>query len=363
MSDPKSETDLDQLQLENQRLRRAVEELSILNQIGSAIGSTMDLNEVVELIVQESVRNLNVEQAAVMLLKQEADADPFRTIARKVHSTEEAVPFRFGQQLTGWMLKHRQPLLINDLTSDDRFRLVAGEDFPIRSLLSVPLRAKGEMVGLLNAFNKRDPEGFTQEDQRLLSIIASQSSQIVENARLYDEIQRRSRELEDSEKKYRSLMQGASEAIFLAGTANQRVLEVNERAEQMTGLPRERLLGRSLSQALPVPEFADPTTFDRMADGEQVRVSFALNSDSEDQRFYDSSATLITYGGHRVIQVICLDVTEAGASGPRTCAFMRRSWRRKSRRRLTTCGRRKRNLYSKRRWRRWANLWRESRTR
>lgn len=310
MTDSNPEAEIQQLRDENQRLRRAVEELSILNQIGSAIGSTMDLNEVVELIVQESVRNLNVEQAAVMLLRHESESDPFRTIARKAHSAEEAVPFRFGQQLTGWMLKNRKPLLINDLASDDRFRMVAGEDFPIRSLLSVPLRAKGEMVGLLNVFNKRDPEGFTQEDQRLLAIIASQSSQIVENARLYDELQRRSRELEDSEKKYRALMQGASEAILLAGTANQRILEVNERAEQMTGTPRERLLGRSLAQVLPIAELAEPAAFDRMADSEQVRASFALEDPDGAKRYYDSSATLITYAGHRVIQVICLDVTE-----------------------------------------------------
>ena len=188
---------LQELQEENSRLRRAVEELSILNAIGSAIGSTMDLNEVVELIVQESVKNLNVEQAAVMLLQQDERNDPFRTMARKAHSGTEVVPFRFGQQLTGWMLKNRRPLLINDLANDERFRLVADEAFPIRSLLSVPLRAKGQMVGLLNVFNKRGGEGFTSEDQRLLSIIASQSSQIVENARLYEELQRRSREVED----------------------------------------------------------------------------------------------------------------------------------------------------------------------
>lgn len=298
------------LEEENQRLKRSVEELSILNAIGTAIGSTMDLREVVELIVQESVRNLNVEQAAVMLLDQDQGGDPFRTMARKAHSAEEAVPFRFGQQLTGWMLKHRKPLLINELRSDDRFKLVAGEEFPIRSLLSVPLRAKGQMVGLLNVFNKRDPGGFSEDDQRLLSIIASQSSQIVENARLYEELQRRSRDLEDSEKKYRAIMQGASEAIILASSANQRILEVNEQAERMTGLPRERLIGRSLAQALPVPEFADPETFDRMRDGDHVRVSFALDGEDGRKRYCDSSATLVTYGGHRVIQVICLDVTE-----------------------------------------------------
>ncbi len=298
-----------ELEEENRRLRRAVEELSILNAIGSAIGSTMDLNEVVELIVQESVKNLNVEQAAVMLLQHDQDSDPFRTMARKAHSGSEVVPFRFGQQLTGWMLKHRKPLLINDLQQDERFKTVAPSDFPIHSLLSVPLRAKGQMVGLLNVFNKRGAEGFTKEDQRLLSIIASQSSQIVENARLYEELQRRSVELEDSEKKYRALMQGAAEAIILASVANQRIVEVNHRAETMTGRPLERLLGRTLSQVLPVNAFDQPETFERMSGGDDVRVTFSLGEASE-KRYYDLSGTLVSYANKRLIQVICLDVTE-----------------------------------------------------
>ena len=193
-----------------------MEELSILNAIGTAVSSTMSLNAIVELIVQESVRHLKVEQGSVMLLQDETDNDPFRTMARKAHSGSDVVPFRFGQQLTGWMLKHQKPLLINNLQDDPRFKAIASSDFPIHSLLSVPLRAKGRMVGLLNVFNKQSRGDFSNEDQKLLSIIASQSAQIVENARLYEELQRRSHELQESETKYRALMQEAGEAILLA---------------------------------------------------------------------------------------------------------------------------------------------------
>ena len=84
-SDPSQKT-LAQLEQENRRLRRAVEELSILNAIGTAASSTMSVNAIVELIVQESVRQLKVEQGSVMLLQDETDNDPFRTMARKAHS-------------------------------------------------------------------------------------------------------------------------------------------------------------------------------------------------------------------------------------------------------------------------------------
>ena len=77
----------------------------------------------------------------------------------------------------------------------------------------------------------------------------------------------------------------------------------------MTGVPRERLLGRTLVQVLAVPEFEDPTTFQRMDDGENVRLSFH-SGDGDEARYYDLSATLVTYSAHKLIQVICLDVTE-----------------------------------------------------
>lgn len=302
---------LAELEAENRRLRRAVEELSILNAIGSAIGSTMDLNEVVELIVQESAKHLDVEQASVLLLEQGEVADPFRTMARKAYSGTADVPFRFGQQLTGWMLKNRRPLIVNDLAADERFRAITSVDFPIKSLLSVPLRAKGQMVGLLNVFNKRNPSGFTSEDERLLSIIASQSSQIVENARLYEELQRRSREAEDSETKYRALMEESAEAILLASVADQRILEVNDRASEMTGLPRERLLGRTLQQVLPFEGFDCVSLCGAMGKGDTMPLAMSLPvTKSGERRFYDINATLVVYRSNQLLQVVGQDVTQ-----------------------------------------------------
>ena len=302
---------LSELQAENIRLRRAVEELSILNGISSAISSTMSLNSIVEMIVQESVKYLNVEQGAVMLLRNEEDSDPFRTMARKAYSGSDVVPYRFGQQLTGWMLKNQKPLLVNDLARDSRFHGLAGEDFPMRSLLSVPLRAKGKMVGLLNVFNKSGDEGFTDEDQRLLSIIAAQSAQIVENVRLYEELQRRSADLQESAAKYRALTQEAGEAILLADFGTRRILEVNQQVEPLTAVPRDVLRGRTLADVIPLKEWKDPATFEAMAKSGHLRYSnVKLESSRGGAKYIDVSATLVTYGDNRIIQVICHDVTE-----------------------------------------------------
>lgn len=306
-----SPADIASLREENKRLRGVVEELSVLNSISGAISSTISLNEIVEMIVQESVKYFNVEQGAVLLLRDEKDDDPFRTIARKASSGSDLVPYRFGQQLTGWMLKNQKPLLTNDLPADPRFQNLASKDFPIRSLLSVPLRAKGKMVGLLNLFNKRGDGGFTPDDQRLLSIIAVQSAQIVENVRLYEELQTRSEALRESEAKYRALTKEAGEAILLADFASRRIFEVNDKAEPLTGVPKGVLRGRTLADVIPVEEWKDSAVFDAMPEhGQLCYNNVKLRDGGLDPRYIDVSATLVTYGEQMIIQVICHDVTE-----------------------------------------------------
>ena len=299
------------LEEENRRLRRAVQELSILNQIGSAIGSTMSLNAIVELVVQESVTQLNVEQGAVMLLQNMEDGDPFRTMARKAYSGSAIVPFRFGQQLTGWMLKNQKPLLVNNLAADKNFEAVGEGDFPIRSLLSVPLRAKGEMVGLLNVFNKQSDGGFTEDDQKLLSIIASQSAQVVENARLYEELTSKSADLQESEAKYRALTQEAGEAILLADLKSRRVMEVNAEAQKLTGVPIDFLRGRNLASIIPVEKLAREETFEELEREGRLQISdVRFERRRADPAYLDVNISLVHYGDHRIAQVICHDVTE-----------------------------------------------------
>jgi sigma-B regulation protein RsbU (phosphoserine phosphatase) len=172
------------LSRENFRLQRAVEELAILNEIAVAINSTLALEKILDLITQRCVHHLHTEQGAVLLLEEQRAERPFQTICRVGDTSHKRLPFRLDDQLAGWMLRNRSPLLINDLGRDQRFSSGVGDIFPVHSLLCVPLVCKGRMTGLLAVFNKKAKAGFSDDDQRLLSIIASESAQVIENARL-----------------------------------------------------------------------------------------------------------------------------------------------------------------------------------
>jgi sigma-B regulation protein RsbU (phosphoserine phosphatase) len=186
--DPPADPELARLREENQRLHRAVEELSVLNEIALAINSTMAPEGINELIVSKCVKRLGVTQGTIHLFGA-TEEDPTKTLVRVSQPGTGVLPMRLGIQLTGWMMKNRRPLVINDLAKDERFGGVDVQNLPIKSVLSVPLELKGRLIGILNLFNKIEGE-ITTEDARLAAIIASQCAQVIENARLYTEEQR-----------------------------------------------------------------------------------------------------------------------------------------------------------------------------
>lgn len=167
---------------ENRRLKHAVEELSILNELARAIGASLDPQEIIGTIVRKSLRAVNAEQGVIHLVDSQA-SDPMRTLVREMSSSQEHEHFRINQTLVGWMQLNKKPLLVNSPRSDPRFSGMRWDE-SIQSLLCVPLMVKSELKGVLTLYNKKDNMQFTDDDQRLLAIIAAQSGQVIENARL-----------------------------------------------------------------------------------------------------------------------------------------------------------------------------------
>ncbi len=177
------------LQEENQRLRKAVDELSLLNELARVISSTMSLDGVIESVVKRAVRASNGQQGMITLVDEVAPTE-MKTLIRAQNSTGNHEQFHLNQNILGWMMINKKPLLSNDLSADSRFSGVRTEG-DISSLVCVPLLVKNRLIGILAVFNKKDHGQFSEDDKRLLAIIAAQSAQILENARLYDEEQKK----------------------------------------------------------------------------------------------------------------------------------------------------------------------------
>ncbi len=171
------------LELEIQRLRSAVDELTLLNELALAASSSLEVDQILETIVKKSVKSVKAEQGAIMLVTARSES-PLKTLIRKEDNSEIQSGYRVSASITGWVLKNKQPLFIEDLEKDPRFNLSDKEKGEIRSILCVPILSKGNIIGVLTMTNKKEEEAFSQNDLRLLSIIAAQSGQLIINSEL-----------------------------------------------------------------------------------------------------------------------------------------------------------------------------------
>jgi sigma-B regulation protein RsbU (phosphoserine phosphatase) len=176
------------LEAENRRLKRAVTELSVLNEIATAIGTHQRVDQVNKLILAICIRHFEVEQGVIHLLDTVAPGDALKTgiRVRKPSPEPGSGSFRLGVTLSGWILLHKEPLASNDLANDSRFPGVSTEMPGVRSVLVVPLVAQNRMSGILSLFNKKNRAAWTDGDIRLLGMIGVQAASVIETVRLHE---------------------------------------------------------------------------------------------------------------------------------------------------------------------------------
>lgn len=177
--------ELTALERENLRLSRAVRELSILNDLARAIGASHNSQEVMQTIIARSLKAVDAEQGVITLVNRDP-SHPADTLVRAMVSSARLGPFHLTDALLGWMQLNKSTLAVNEPATDTRFSGIVWDE-RVATLLCVPLIVKGELTGILAVYNKKARQRFDADDQRLLAIIASQSAQVIETARLYEE--------------------------------------------------------------------------------------------------------------------------------------------------------------------------------
>lgn len=170
-------------------LRRQNRELATLNEIAQTVNSTLDLQETLTFIAERTIQLLGVEATSVLLYDEEEDNLRFAAASGRGADVIQGQRLTMGQGIAGWVAQHGEPALVPDISKDPRW--FGGFDetsgLVTRSLLCVPLRSKGHVIGALEAVNKKsDP--FDQRDLRLLSLLAEPAATAIENARLFERV-------------------------------------------------------------------------------------------------------------------------------------------------------------------------------
>jgi signal transduction histidine kinase len=188
------ETLADQLAIaiENARLYDAfnqrVQELKTLNQIGQAVTSTLNLQETLTLITDQTISLMKVAAASVALIDEEANDVWFAAASGEGATAVIGVRIARGQGIAGWVAESGEAVIVPDVYTDDRFfpDIDRSSGFTTQSLMCVPLQTKGHVIGAIEVMNKENTP-FNQDDLALLQAMATPAATAIENARLYEE--------------------------------------------------------------------------------------------------------------------------------------------------------------------------------
>jgi len=187
--------------------------LRLLTETIAAVNSTLDLEEVLDLVARKVADALGTEACFVYLYDERTN----ELILRATHgaSVEEMTKrprMRPGEGITGTAAADRAPVMIpSQAHLDPRFKQFANlSEDAYESILAVPILARDKLAGALNV-RTLAPREFTQDEIELLVAIADQVSQTIQHAQLYAHAQSRVAELEALAK----ISEAVSESLYL----------------------------------------------------------------------------------------------------------------------------------------------------
>jgi len=166
------------LEGQHQQLKRLVE-LSV------TLNSTLDLDDLLQLITTTATELLDCEAASILLYDENKPRLYFAAATGSDPAQLSEVPVPIDNSLAGTIFRTNQPLILNDADQDPRhYSLVSDHiQFRVKSLLGVPMPMKDRTVGVLEAVNKRSGV-FDEHDVSLLSVTAAHAAIAIDNARL-----------------------------------------------------------------------------------------------------------------------------------------------------------------------------------
>jgi diguanylate cyclase (GGDEF)-like protein len=172
----------------DQRLKQ----LTTFSDLGKAITSTLDLKEILKIVMEKISELLQPKNWSLLLVDDEKNELYFEIVVGEGSDKIKNIRLKIGEGIAGWVAREGAPLLIPDVNKDPRFYKKADESsqFTTKSIIAVPLKSRGKCLGVIEIINKiSEQDSFKEEDLLVLTTIADYTAIAIENAKFFQKIQ------------------------------------------------------------------------------------------------------------------------------------------------------------------------------
>ena len=170
-----------------QDIQDRLAELSTIYQIGMALNSTLDLDQLLGLVARNTTQALRAQGCTIRLVNL-PDAGAARPNLPETYISEgvQELDARLGGRMLARTMGDKRPLLVADTSRDPGFQDLSG--LPPCSLISVPLIFHDRVIGVITLYNKEDGQPFSEADLQFLTTIANGAAVAIENAAMFERV-------------------------------------------------------------------------------------------------------------------------------------------------------------------------------
>jgi len=184
------------LMSENHILRTGLagmkKELDFFEEVSKTLTSSLELSAVLRTIIKKTKNLIRAEACSILLVDEETGDLVFEKTTTKKERGKRIGKERLklGEGIAGWVAQEQVPVIVPDVSKDPRFNPRVGmeSDFRAKSIMCVPIKNKGNILGVLEIVNKINHEPFTKDDLALILRIVDHAAIAIERAALYQKM-------------------------------------------------------------------------------------------------------------------------------------------------------------------------------
>ncbi len=243
------ETTLPKVSGRMEAFQREHSNMLALADIGQVVNSSLELDEVLRIVMDNIVRLTKAERGFLMLRD---DRGEMVTRMGRNWEMESINPSELtvSRSIVGRVIQTGEPIVTTNAQEDNRF---VGQEsivaFNLRSILCVPLKVKNELIGVIYADNRIRAGIFADSEKDLLAAFANQAAVAIENARLFSSLKHTLEEVTGLKNLMESVFASIASGVITADIEDQVTL-ANRAAQNIIGHTAPEILGHHLNEVL-----------------------------------------------------------------------------------------------------------------
>ncbi len=240
---PVLENALDRLRSDIEAMEREHTRLRALSEVGAVINSTLDLSEVLNLVMDKVIEITGAERGYLVLRDEETGRLEFMVARNLDRETLNKQSFQVSRTIVNQVAETGEPIVTTNAQADPRFQAQESVvSYSLRSILCVPLRVKGEVIGVMYADNRIKSGLFGERELNLLTAFANQAAVAIDNARLFESVINAKKLMDNI---FASITSGV-----ITTDITDKITLFNRAAERILAARRETCEGKPYLQAL-----------------------------------------------------------------------------------------------------------------